>query len=125
MAPADRAERKRQIGRIVSHQAEGRRSLSELAAQRGTSIRAKQPSLEDITEDITEEISSVIREELGKRKSDPAALSVAGPGGFHLSARGWQAMVLALLLALLAAGVLLGRVTAPHEPKTPVTDAAK
>jgi len=122
MAPADRAERKRQIGRIVAHQTEGRRSLSELAAQRGTSVRAKQPSLEDITEDITEEISSVIREELGKRKSDAPALS-AQAFGVHLSARGRVVWLVAVLLALLAGAVLLGRVTAPH--RTQATEQGK
>lgn len=114
MAHSDE-ERRRRLGKTVAHQADARRSLSALAAQRGTSVRAKQPSLEDITEDITEEISSVIREELAKRPSDAAALSFAGPLGLHVSAKGRVVWLVAIIVAVLVVGVVLGRVTVPRE----------
>jgi len=107
----DEDDRRRRIGRVVAHQAEGRRALGLLAAQR-----------EDITEDITEEVSAVIREELARRKSDAPALS-AQAFGVHLSARGRVVWLVAVLLALLAGAVLLGRVTAPH--KAPATEAPR
>lgn len=100
---------KRALGAADAHAGEAERLLAEPRAK-----RQKQPSLEDITEDITEEISSVIREELAKRPSDGAALSMAGPLGIHVSARGRVVWLLAVALVLLVGGIVLGRVTVPR-----------
>lgn len=103
-------EIKRALGASDVHASKADRLLDQAEGK----PRKKQPSLQDITEDITEEISSVIREELAKKKSDHSALSLSGPLGWHMSARGRVVWLLAVILALAVGGVLLGRATAPH-----------
>lgn len=136
--------RKRQLGAIVAHQAEGRRQLDRLAEKRGASKRSLSPGsgLAKIDEEITgvnhqlSELRKEIRQKqpsqpeihvhVSKPDSDPpssdgAGLSLEAPFGWHMRARGRLAWfiggVLGLVAVLVALGWAMGRPSAPRHDR--------